>query len=149
MISRIFVTFIFLIISKISFAETKYSNLLDLNSSNNPNDTIQLIDQLTMGFNLEGGFVRDCVVVLEISKKKSNDECNKVLDRVESINRLLKILSSEEFRTNLTILANKIDKKEINIISSQKFEDKLEILSREHEELNDLMSKVNFYLNNL
>ncbi|MDC1170070.1 hypothetical protein OAT35_01715 [Candidatus Pelagibacter sp.] len=149
MISRIFVTFVFLIISKISYAETKYSNLLDLNSSNNPSDTIQLIDQLTMGFNLEGGFVRDCVVVLEISKKKSNDECNKVLDRVESINRLLKILSSEEFRTNLTILANKIDKKEINIISSQKFEDKLEILSREHEELNDLMSKVNFYLNNL
>lgn len=149
MISRIFVTFIFLIISKISYAETKYSNLLDLNSSNNPSDTIQLIDQLTMGFNLEGGFVRDCLVVLEISKKKSNDECNKVLDRVESINRLLKILSSEEFRTNLTILANKIDKKEINIISSQKFEDKLEILSREHEELNDLMSKVNFYLNNL
>ena len=149
MISRIFVTFVFLIISKISHAETKYSNLLDLNSSNNPSDTIQLIDQLTMGFNLEGGFVRDCVVVLEISKKKSNDECNKVLDRVESINRLLKILSSEEFRTNLTILANKIDKKEINIISSQKFEDKLEILSREHEELNDLMSKVNFYLNNL
>jgi len=45
--------------------------------------------------------------------------------------------------------SNKIDKKEINIISSQKFEDKLEILSREHEELNDLMSKVNFYLNNL
>ena len=149
MISRIFVTFVFLIISKISYAETKYSNLLDLNSSNNPSDTIQLIDQLTMGFNLEVGFVRDCVVVLEISKKKSNDECNKVLDRVESINRLLKILSSEEFRTNLTILANKIDKKEINIISSQKFEDKLEILSREHEELNDLMSKVNFYLNNL
>ena len=149
MISRIFVTFVFLIISKISYAETKYSNLLDLNSSNNPSDTIQLIDQLTMGFNLEGGFVRDCVVVLEISKKKSNDECNKVLDRVESINRLLKILSSEEFRTNLTILANKIDKKEINIISSQKFEDKLEILSKEHEELNDLMSKVNFYLNNL
>ena len=149
MISRIFVTFVFLIISKISYAETKYSNLLDLNSSNNPSDTIQLIDQLTMGFNLEGGFVRDCVVVLEISKKKSNDECNKVLDRVESINRLLKILSSEEFRTNLTILANKIDKKEINIISSQKFEDKLEILSREHEQLNDLMSKVNFYLNNL
>ena len=149
MISRIFVTFIFLIISKISYAETKYSNLLDLNFSNNPSDTIQLIDQLTMGFNLEGGFVRDCLVVLEISKKKSNDECNKVLDRVESINRLLKILSSEEFRTNLTILANKIDKKEINIISSQKFEDKLEILSREHEELNDLMSKVNFYLNNL
>jgi len=149
MISRIFVTFVFLIISKISYAETKYSNLLDLNSSNNPSDTIQLIDQLTMGFNLEGGFVRDCVVVLEISKKKSNDECNKVLDRAESINRLLKILSSEEFRTNLTILANKIDKKEINIISSQKFEDKLEILSREHEELNDLMSKVNFYLNNL
>ena len=149
MISRIFVTFIFLIISKISYAETKYSNLLDLNSSNNPSDTIQLIDQLTMGFNLEGGFVRDCLVVLDISKKKSNDECNKVLDRVESINRLLKILSSEEFRTNLTILANKIDKKEINIISSQKFEDKLEILSREHEELNDLMSKVNFYLNNL
>lgn len=149
MISRIFVTFIFLIISKISYAETKYSNLLDLNSSNNPSDTIQLIDQLTMGFNLEGGFVRDCLVVLEISKKKSNDECNKVLDRVESINRLLKILSSEEFRTNLTILANKIDKKEINIISSQKFEDKLEILSREHKELNDLMSKVNFYLNNL
>jgi len=149
MISRIFVTFVFLIISKISYAETKYSNLLDLNSSNNPSDTIQLIDQLTMGFNLEGGFVRDCVVVLEISKKKSNDECNKVLDRVESINRLLKILSSEEFRTNLTILANKIDKKEINIISSQKFEDKLEILSREHEEFNDLMSKVNFYLNNL
>ena len=32
--------------------ETKYSNLLDLNSSNNPSDTIQLIDQLTMGFNL-------------------------------------------------------------------------------------------------
>ena len=149
MISRIFVTFVFLIISKISYAETKYSNLLDLNSSNNPSDTIQLIDQLTMGFNLEGGFVRDCVVVLEISKKKSNDECNKVLDRAESINRLLKILSSEEFRTNLTILANKIDKKEINIISSQKFEDKLEILSKEHEELNDLMSKVNFYLNNL
>ena len=149
MISRIFVTFVFLIISKISYAETKYSNLLDLNSSNNPSDTIQLIDQLTIGFNLEGGFVRDCVVVLEISKKKSNDECNKVLDRVESINRLLKILSSEEFRTNLTILANKIDKKEINIISSQKFEDKLEILSREHEELNDLMSKLNFYLNNL
>ena len=29
------------------------------------------------------------------------------------------------------------------------FEDKLEILSREHEELNDLMSKVDFYLNNL
>ena len=58
-------------------------------------------------------------------------------------------MSSEEFRTNLTILANKIDKKEINIISSLKFEDKLEILSREHEELNDLMSKVNFYLNNL
>lgn len=149
MIARIFITFVFLIISKSSFADTKYSNLLDLNSSNNPSDTIQLIDQLTMGFNLEGGFVRDCVVVLEISKKKSNDECNKVLDRVELINRLLKILSSEEFRTNLTILANKIDKKEINIISSQKFEDKLEILSREHEELNDLMSKVNFYLNNL
>ena len=149
MISRIFVTFIFLIISKISFAETKYSNLLDLNSSNNPSDTIQLIDQLTMGFNLEVGFVRDCVVVLEISKKKSNDECNKVLDRVESINRLLKILSSEEFRTNLTILANKIDKKEINIISNQKFEDKLDILSREHQELNDLMVKVNFYLDNL
>ena len=149
MISRIFVTFVFLIISKISYAETKYSNLLDLNSSNNPSDTIQLIDQLTMGFNLEGGFVRDCVVVLEISKKKSNDECNKVLDRVESINRLLKILSSEEFRTNLTILANKIDKKEINIISNQKFEDKLDILSREHQELNDLMVKVNFYLDNL
>jgi len=146
---RILTILIFIFISKNCFAETRYLDLLELNSTNNTKDTIKLIDQLTMAFDLENAFINSCLIALEITRKKSSDDCKKVLDRTPSTVRLFEIISSQKFKTNLTNLANKIDQKEINSISGNKLEKKLKILFKEYEQLNESIVKINFYMDNL
>ena len=144
--------FLFLIISLFiskSFADAKYSELIELNKSNDPKKIIQLIDKLTLGFDIETSFIKDCASHLRIFKEKSNDKCKKVYDRGDSMMRLIEILGSKKFENNIISLATKIDNKSIDFISKIDLEEKLELLLKKNNEFNDATSTVTFLMKNL
>ena len=144
--------FLFLIISLFiskSFADTKYSELVELNKSNDPKKIIKLIDNLILGFDIETSFIKDCANHLKIFKEKSNDKCTKVYNRGDSMMRLIEILSSKDFENNLMSLAKKIDNKTIDFISVKDLEKKLELLIKKNKEFNDATSSVTFLMQNL
>ncbi len=144
--------FLFLIISLFiskSFADAKYSELIELNKSNDPKKIIQLIDKLTLGFDIETSFIKDCASHLKIFKEKSNDKCKKVYDRGDSMMRLIEILGSKKFENNIISLATKIDNKSIDFISKIDLEEKLELLLKKNNEFNDATSTVTFLMKNL
>ena len=145
----IFLFIIVLVFINKSFADAKYSELIELNKSNDPKKIIQLIDKLTLGFDIETSFIKDCASHLKIFKEKSNDKCKKVYDRGDSMMRLIEILGSKKFENNIISLATKIDNKSIDFISKIDLEEKLELLLKKNNEFNDATSTVTFLMKNL
>ena len=143
-----FVT-LFLMLGGVASAEESYSDLLSLNKSINPEATIELIDKLTLGFNLERGIIQDCENYLKVFKKKRNDKCNKVLSRAKSTNILFEILQSSEFRQNLTSLSKQLDQKSTNVISANELAIKIKVLMREQEQFFETSKAVNFLFKNM
>ena len=143
-----FVT-LFLMLDGLANAEERYSDLLSLNKSTNPEATIELIDKLTLGFNLERGIIQDCENYLKVFKKKRNDKCNKVLSRAKSTNILFEILQSSEFRQNLTSLSKQLDQKSTNVISANELAIKIKVLMREQEQFFETSKAVNFLFKNM
>lgn len=143
-----FVT-LFLMLGGVASAEERYSDLLSLNKSTNPEATIELIDKLTLGFNLERGIIQDCENYLKVFKKKRNDKCNKVLSRAKSTNILFEILQSSEFRQNLTSLSKQLDQKSTNVISANELAIKIKVLMREQEQFFETSKAVNFLFKNM
>ena len=139
----------FLMLGGVASAEERYSDLLSLNKSINPEATIELIDKLTLGFNLERGIIQDCENYLKVFKKKRNDKCNKVLSRAKSTNILFEILQSSEFRQNLTSLSKQLDQKSTNVISANELAIKIKVLMREQEQFFETSKAVNFLFKNM
>ena len=139
----------FLMLGGVASAEERYSDLLSLNKSTNPEATIELIDKLTLGFNLERGIIQDCENYLKVFKKKRNDKCNKVLSRAKSTNILFEILQSSEFRQNLTSLSKQLDQKSTNVISANELDIKLKVLMREQKQFFETSKVVNFLFKNM
>ena len=140
---------LFLMLGGVASAEERYSDLLSLNKSINPEATIELIDKLTLGFNLERGIIQDCENYLKVFKKKRNDKCNKVLSRAKSINILFEILQSSEFSQNLISLSKQLDQKSTNVISANELDIKLKVLMREQKQLTETSKVVNFLFKNM
>ena len=131
------------------FADTKYSDLLKLNKSDDPKKVIELIEKLTLGFEIETSFIEDCASHLKIFKEKSNDKCAKVLNRGDSMERLLNIFGSSEFKTNVLNLSKQIDNNSIDFINGNELMSKLEILMEKHDQFSDGTKTVSFLLQNL
>ena len=141
--------FLVMIICCSGFADTKYSDLLKLSKSDDPKKVIELIEKLTLGFEIETSFMEDCASHLKIFKEKSNDKCAKVIVRGESMERLINIFGSNEFKNNILNLSNKIDNNTINFITSDQLAKKLDFLIKKNDDFNDAMGRVTFFLNNL
>ena len=133
----------------VGFADTKYSDLLKLNKSDDPKKVIELIEKLTLGFEIETSFMEDCASHLKIFKEKSNDKCTKVIERGVSMERLLNIFGSNEFKNNILNLSNKIDNNSIDFITSDQLMKKLDFLIKKNDDFNDAMGRVTFFLDNL
>ena len=131
------------------FADTKYSDLLKLNKSDDPKKVIELIEKLTLGFEIETSFIEDCASHLKIFKEKSNDKCAKVLNRGDSMERLLNIFGSSEFKTNVLNLSKQIDNNSIDFINGNELMSKLEILMEKHDQFSDGTKTVSFLMQNL
>ena len=131
------------------FADTKYSDLLKLNKSDDPKKVIELIEKLTLGFEIETSFIEDCASHLKIFKEKSNDKCAKVLNRGDSMERLLNIFGSSEFKTNVLNLSKQIDNNSIDFINGNELMSKLEILMEKHDQFSDGTKTVSFLIQNL
>ena len=136
-------------VCSVGFADTKYSDLLKLNKSDDPKKVIELIEKLTLGFEIENSFMEDCASHLKIFKEKSNDKCTKVIERGESMERLINIFGSNEFKNNILNLSNKIDNNTVNFITSDQLMKKLDFLIQKNDDFNDAMGRVTFFLNNL
>ena len=141
--------FLVLIVFSEGFAETKYSDLLRLNKSDDPKKVVELIEKLTLGFEIETSFMEDCANHLKIFKEKSNDKCAKVIERGESMERLLNIFGSNEFKSNILNLSNNIDNNTITFITSDQLAKKLDFLIKKNDDFNNAMGRVTFFLNNL
>ena len=87
--------FLVLMVCSAGFADTKYSDLLKLNKSDDPKKVVELIEKLTLGFEIETSFMEDCANHLKIFKEKSNDKCAKVIERGESMERLINIFGHQ------------------------------------------------------
>jgi len=133
----------------LGFADTKYSDLLKLNKSDDPKKVIELIEKLTLGFEIETSFIEDCASHLKIFKEKSNDKCAKVLNRGDSMERLINIFGSSEFKTNVLNLSKQIDNNSIDFINGNELMSKLEILMEKHDQFSDGTKTVSFLLQNL
>ncbi len=131
------------------FADTKYSDLLKLNKSDDPKKVIELIEKLTLGFEIETSFIEDCASHLKIFKEKSNDKCAKVLNRGDSMDRLLNIFGSSEFKTNVLNLSKQIDNNSIDFINGNELMSKFEILIEKHDQFSDGTKTVSFLMQNL
>ena len=136
-------------VCSVGFADTKYSDLLRLNKSDNPKKVIELIEKLTLGFEIETSFIEDCASHLKIFKEKSNDKCAKVLNRGDSMERLLNIFGSSEFKTNVLNLSKQIDNNSIDFINGNELMSKLEILMEKHDQFSDGTKTVSFLIQNL
>jgi hypothetical protein len=136
-------------VCSVGFADTKYSDLLKLNKSNDPKKVIELIEKLTLGFEIETSFIEDCASHLKIFKEKSNDKCAKVLNRGDSMERLINIFGSSEFKTNVLNLSKQIDNNSIDFINGNELMSKLEILMEKHDQFSDGTKTVSFLLQNL
>lgn len=136
-------------VCSVGFADTKYSDLLKLNKSDDPKKVIELIEKLTLGFEIETSFIEDCASHLKIFKEKSNDKCAKVLNRGDSMERLLNIFGSSEFKTNVLNLSKQIDNNSIDFINGNELMSKLEILMEKHDQFSDGTKTVSFLLQNL
>ena len=141
--------FLVLIVCSAGFADTKYSDLFKLNKSDDPKKVVELIEKLALGFEIETSFIEDCASHLKIFKEKSNDKCAKVIERGESMERLINIFGSNEFKNNILNLSNKIDNNTINFITSDQLAKKLDFLIKKNDDFNDAMGRVTFFLNNL
>ena len=130
-------------------AETKYSDLLILNKSSDPKKVIELVEKLTLGFEIETDFIEDCATYIKTFKKKSNDKCRKVLERKDSISRLLDIFGSNEFKTNMLNLSKKIDNGSIKFITGNELLNKLETLMKKNDEFINATKTVTFLMKNL
>mgnify|MGYP007072308016 FL=1 len=136
-------------VCSVGFADTKYSDLLKLNKSDDPKKVIELIEKLTLGFEIETSFIEDCASHLKIFKEKSNDKCAKVLSRGDSMERLINIFGSSEFKTNVLNLSKQIDNNSIDFINGNELMSKLEILMEKHDQFSDGTKTVSFLLQNL
>mgnify|MGYP007047550059 FL=1 len=136
-------------VCSVGFADTKYSDLLKLNKSDDPKKVIELIEKLTLGFEIETSFIEDCASHLKIFKEKSNDKCAKVLNRGDSMERLINIFGSSEFKTNVLNLSKQIDNNSIDFINGNELMSKLEILMEKHDQFSDGTKTVSFLLQNL
>ena len=141
--------FLGLMFCNVGFADTKYSDLLKLNKSDDPKKVIELIEKLTLGFEIETSFIEDCASHLKIFKEKSNDKCAKVLNRGDSMERLLNIFGSSEFKTNVLNLSKQIDNNSIDFINGNELMSKFEILMEKHDQFSDGTKTVSFLLQNL
>ena len=130
-------------------AETKYSDLLILNKSSDPKKVIELVEKLTLGFEIETDFIEDCATYIKTFKTKSNDKCRKVLERKDSISRLLDIFGSNEFKTNMLNLSKKIDNGSIKFITGNELLNKLETLMKKNDEFINATKTVTFLMKNL
>jgi hypothetical protein len=133
----------------VGFADTKYSDLLKLNKSDDPKKVVELIEKLTLGFEIEISFIEDCASHLKIFKEKSNDKCTKVLNRGDSMERLLNIFGSNEFKTHVLNLSKKIDNNSIGFITADELMNKLEILMKKNDQFSNATKTVSFLLQNL
>ena len=141
--------FLVLIVCSAGFADTKYSDLFKLNKSDDPKKVVELIEKLALGFEIETSFIEDCASHLKIFKEKSNDKCAKVLNRGDSMERLLNIFGSSEFKTNVLNLSKQIDNNSIDFINGNELMSKFEILIEKHDQFSDGTKTVSFLMQNL
>ena len=130
-------------------ADIRYSDLEKLSYSSNLKDTLKVIKQLTSAFEIEIGLMIDCINHIKTWQEKSNHSCDKILERKDELTKLLDVISSQNFKSNLLSLRDKIDRKLVDFINPNELALQLDKLENAHSKFNEIFDDLLVLLKNL
>ena len=134
--------------SNVIFA-ANYEELLNKVKTVNNKETIEIMDEVILGFEFEISFLEDCVNEIKYLKKWG-DKCKKVALRMDGQLNLVNVFASENLQSNLLEIAKKLDNGEkLDFIDKTKLQTKMDKIVELYGEHGSLLKKINFLKDNL
>ena len=141
----------FYLISFFTFPAYSGERYDDVKKKINSSDLSVFVDgfrEIIISYDLEGNFVKDCLISLKVKKKLPTNECSKVLNRAKGIANLTSIIESSNFKNNLLRIASNIDAKKSKI-TMQDLEKLTKDFQQKFNRFNSLTKEVNFVISKL
>ena len=134
--------------SNVIFA-ANYEELLNKVKTVNNKETIEIMDEVILGFEFEISFLEDCVNEIKYLKKWG-DKCKKVALRMDGQLNLVNVFASENLQSNLLEIAKKLDNGEkLDFIDKTKLQTKMDKIIELYGKHGSLLKKINFLKDNL
>ena len=126
-----------------------YEELLNKVKTVNNKETIEIMDEVILGFEFENSFLEDCVNEIKYLKKWG-DKCKKVALRMDGQLNLVNVFASENLQSNLLEIAKKLDNGEkLDFIDKTKLQTKMDKIIELYGKHGSLLKKINFLKDNL
>ena len=134
--------------SNVIFA-ANYEELLNKVKTVNNKETIEIMDEVILGFEFENSFLEDCVNEIKYFKEWG-DKCKKVALRMDGQLNLMNVFASENLQSNLLEIGKKLDNGEkLDFIDKTNLQTKMDKIVELYGEHGSLLKKINFLKDNL
>ena len=126
-----------------------YEELLNKVKTVNNKETIEIMDEVILGFEFENSFLEDCVNEIKYFKEWG-DKCKKVALRMDGQHNLMNVFASENLQSNLLEIGKKLDNGEkLDFIDKTKLQTKMDKIIELYGKHGSLLKKINFLRDNL
>jgi len=126
----------------------RYDDIKKKIANSNASVFVDGFREIIMAYDLESGFVKDCLASVKLTKKLPTKECSRVYDRGKGLTNLSSIISSSNFKNNLLKVASNIDANKGNI-TKKDIEKLTQDFDKSFNDFNSLTKELNFVLANL
>ena len=126
-----------------------YEELLNKGKTANYKETIEIMNEVILGFEFENSFLEDCVNEIKYFKEWG-DKCKKVALRMDGQHNLMNVFASENLQSNLLEIGKKLDNGEkLDFIDKTKLQTKMDKIIELYGKHGSLLKKINFLRDNL